>query len=85
MDTLRHKKHMQWKQNRKDIYYFIVKYTNRNGNPPPTRIISEELDISRSTVQRHLRQFGEDGLVEFCGTGSHRTYQLTGGNRDEAL
>lgn len=38
MDVLRHKKHMQWKQNRKDIYYFIVKYTNRTGNPPPNKI-----------------------------------------------
>lgn len=85
MDTLRRKKHMEWKQNRKDIYYFIVKYTNRKGNPPPTNLISKELDISISTVQRHLRQFGEDGLVEFQGSGSHRTYQLAGGHRDETL
>ncbi len=85
MDVLRHKKHMQWKQNRKDIYYFIVKYTNRTGNPPPTKLISKELDISLTAVQRHLRQFGEDGLVEFHGTGSHRTYELVGGHRHETL
>ena len=43
---------------------------------PTTKKISEELDISMSAVQRHLRQFEDDGLIVFHGTGSHRTYEL---------
>nr|DAH94699.1 MAG TPA: SULFITE REDUCTASE ALPHA SUBUNIT [Caudoviricetes sp.] len=51
MDALRHQKHMQWMQNRKDIYYFIRKYTMSHKGTPTTKKISEELDISRSAVQ----------------------------------
>lgn len=85
MDALRHQKHMQWMQNRKDIYYFIRKYAKYHKSTPPTKKISEELDISVSTVQRHLRQFEEDGLIAFNGTGSHRTYELTGVKKHETV
>ena len=69
MDALRHRKHMQWMQNRKDIYYFIRKYATSHKGAPTTKKISEELDISMSAVQRHLRQFEDDGLIVFHGTG----------------
>ena len=78
MDDFRHRKHMEWKQNRKDIYEFILKYTEAHKSTPPTRIISDELEISMTAVQRHLRQFEEDGLIAFNGCGSHRTYELIG-------
>lgn len=45
MDALRHQKHMQWMQNRKDIYYFIRKYAMSHKGTPTTKKISEELDI----------------------------------------
>ena len=64
MDDFRHRKHMEWKQNRIDIYEFILKYSKAHKSTPPTRIISDELEISMTAVQRHLRQFEEDGLIE---------------------
>lgn len=85
MDALRHQKHMQWMQNRKDIYYFIRKYVKYHKSTPPTKKISEELDISVSAVQRHLRQFEEDGLIAFNGYGSHRTYELIGVKKHETV
>lgn len=85
MDALRHQKHMQWMQNRKDIYYFIRKYAKYHKTTPPTKKIYEELDISVSAVQRHLRQFEEDGLIAFNGYGSHRTYELIGVKKHETL
>lgn len=85
MDALKHQKHMEWMQNRKDIYYFIRKYSKYHKSTPPTKKISEELDISVSAVQRHLRQFEEDGLIAFNGYGSHRTYELIGVKKHETL
>lgn len=37
MDDFRHRKHMEWKQNRIDIYEFISKYTEAHKSTPPTR------------------------------------------------
>ena len=85
MDALRHRKHMQWMQNGKDIYYFIRKYATSHKGAPTTKKISEELDISMSAVQRHLRQFEDDGLIVFHGTGSHRTYELIGVKKHETV
>jgi predicted transcriptional regulator len=85
MDNFRHRKHMEWKQNRRDIYYFILKYSKSHKGTPPTRIISDELEISMTAVQRHLRQFEDDGLIVFHGTGSHRTYELIGVKKHETV
>lgn len=64
---IKSRKHMEYKQNRKDIYYFIVKYEKHKGEMPQVKIIAEELDLSPSAVQRHLRQLADDGLIEFSG------------------
>lgn len=85
MDNFRHRKHMEWKQNRRDIYYFILKYSKAHKSTPPTRIISDELEISMTAVQRRLRQFEDDGLIVFHGTGSHRTYELIGAKKHETV
>lgn len=85
MDNFRHRKHMEWKQNRRDIYYFILKYSKSHKFTPPTRIISDELEISMTAVQRHLRQFEDDGLIVFHRTGSHRTYELIGVKKHETV
>ena len=73
---IKSRKHMEYKQNRKDIYYFIVKYEKRKGEMPQVKTIADELDLSHSTVQRHLRQFVDDGLIEFSGSNSHRKYRM---------
>lgn len=73
---IKSRKHMEYKQNRKDIYYFIVKYEKRKGKMPQIKTIAEELDLSPSAFQRHLRQFADDGLIEFSGSNSHRKYRL---------
>nr|DAM59210.1 MAG TPA: dissimilatory sulfite reductase D [Caudoviricetes sp.] len=36
-----------------------------------------------ASVQRHLRQFEDDGLIIFHGSGSHRTYELIGVKKRE--
>lgn len=73
---IKSRKHMEYKQNRKDIYCFIVKYEKHKGEMPQVKTIAEELDLSPSAVQRHLRQLADDGLIEFLGSGSHRKYRL---------
>lgn len=73
---IKSRKHKEYEQNRKDIYYFIVKYEKRKGEMPQIKTIAEELDLSPSAVQRHLRQFADDGLIEFSGSNSHRKYRL---------
>lgn len=73
---IKSRKHMEYKQNRKDIYYFIVKYEKCKGEMPQIKTIAKELDLSPSAVQRHLRQFADDGLIEFSGSNSHRKYRL---------
>lgn len=85
MDDFRRRKHMEWKQNRKDIYYFIRKYAMSHKGTPTTKKISDELDISMSAVQRHLRQLEDDGLIVFYGSGSHRTYELIGVKKHETV
>lgn len=52
---IKSRKHKEYEQNRKDIYYFIVKYYKREGKMPQVKAIAEELDLSLSAVQRHLR------------------------------
>ena len=61
---IKSRKHMEYKQNRKDIYYFIEKNEKRKGEMPQVKTIADELDLSHSAVQRHLRQFADDGLIE---------------------
>lgn len=48
---IKSRKHMEYKQNRKDIYYFIVKYEKHKGEMPQVKTIAEELDLSTSAVQ----------------------------------
>ena len=50
---IKSRKHKEYKQNRKDIYYFIVKYEKRKGEMPQVKTIAEELDLGPSAVQRH--------------------------------
>ena len=73
---IKSRKHMEYKQNRKDIYYFIVKYEKRKGKIPQVKTIAEKLDLSTSAVQRHMRQVADDGLIEFSGSNSHRKYRM---------
>ena len=73
---IKSRKHMEYKQNRKDIYYFIVKYEKRKGEMPQVKTIADELDLGHSAVQRHLRQFVDDGLIEFSGSNSRRKYRM---------
>lgn len=83
MDNFRHQRYMEWKQNRKDIYYFILKYTKTHKGTSDTRTIADKLELSMASVQRHLRQFEDDGLIIFHGSGSHRTYELIGVKKHE--
>lgn len=78
---IKSRKHKEYDQNRKDIYYFIVKYEKRKGEMPQIKTIAEELDLSPSAIQRHLRQFADDGLIEFSGSNSHRKYRLVRKNK----
>lgn len=64
---IKNRKHKEYEQNRKDIYYFIVKYEKRKDEMPQIKTIAEELNLSPSAIQRHLRQFADDGLIEFSG------------------
>lgn len=43
---IKSRRHKEYEQNRKDIYYFIVKYEKHNGEMPQVKTIAEELDLS---------------------------------------
>lgn len=80
-DTFTYRKFKEGVQNNEDIKDFILKYYKENGRTPSSRTISEELDLSMSAVQRHLRQLEDEGKIKFNGTGSHRTYELIGASK----
>lgn len=78
MDTFKYRKYKEGVQNHVEILDFIVKYFEKTGKTPSTRIISDEFNLSMSAVQRHLRQLEDEDKIKFNGTGSHRTYELIG-------
>lgn len=85
MDKFKYRKYKDGIQNHIEILEFIVKCFRNTGKTPSTRNISDELDLSMSAVQRNLRQFDDDGLIVFHGTGSHRTYELIGVKKHETV
>nr|DAM59209.1 MAG TPA: hypothetical protein [Caudoviricetes sp.] len=46
IDTFKHRRHMEWKQNRKDIYYFVLKYTKTHKGTPDTRTIADNSNLA---------------------------------------
>lgn len=56
---IKSRKHMEYKQNRKDIYYFIVKYEKRKGKMPQIKTIAEELDLLTSKLRKILKVEGK--------------------------
>ena len=53
----------EWDRNRKSIYSYIVRYFRTCGYAPSIAEISDEMNLARSTVRRHLKELIRDGLL----------------------
>lgn len=71
-------KYKEGQQNRKEIYLFLVKYFKKYGYAPSFREISDELGMSKATVQRHMKQLELDGLVSTAHPNTPRAFTLVG-------
>lgn len=57
------RKYLEGQENRKEIYLFLIRYFTKYGYAPSFKEIAESLNVSKVTVQRHMRQLELDGLI----------------------
>lgn len=68
----------QGKENRKNVYDFIVEFITQNGYSPSMREISEGTGLmSTSTVRDHLKMLEAFGKIHIK-EGKNRTISLVG-------
>lgn len=52
-------KNQLWEQNHSNIMWAISVLTEDNGNFPPVNLIANKVDLSRTTVHKHIKAFKE--------------------------
>lgn len=62
----------------KEIYLYFLQYFQRHGYSPSYSEIAEKLNISQRTVQNHVTQLIEDGLLAADHPGNVRAVRITG-------
>lgn len=62
----------------KEIYLYFLQYFQRHGYSPSYSEIAEKLNISQRTVQNHVTQLIEDGLLATDHPGNVRAVRITG-------
>ena len=60
-----------------DIYRFLVEYFEKHGYMPSYEEIMDGTDLTKCTVQRHMRQLEMDSLIATEHPGISRAYRLT--------
>ena len=79
------------KSRQRQIYEYIVSFTEENGYPPSVREIGEAVDLkSPSTVHFHMKHLEEAGLIVRAGKKTRaitlpQTFPLTKSERDLPL
>ena len=56
---------------------FLVKYFEKHGYMPSYEEIMDGTDLTKCTVQRHMRQLEMDSLIATEHPGISRAYRLT--------
>lgn len=62
----------------KEIYLYFLRYFDKYGYSPSYSEIAEKLNISQRTVQNHVTQLIEDGLLATDHPGNVRAVRITG-------
>lgn len=73
----RQRKYNEGQSARNDIYRFLVKYFEKHGYMPSYEEIMDGTDLTKCTVQRHMRQLEMDSLIATEHPGISRAYRLT--------
>lgn len=73
----RQRKYNEGQSARNDIYRFLVKYFEKHGYMPSYEEIMDGTDLTKCTVQRHMRQLEMDSLIAAEHPGISRAYRLT--------
>lgn len=73
----RQRKYNEGQSARNDIYRFLVKYFEKHGYMPSYEEIMDGTDLTKCTVQRHMRQLEMDSLIATEHPGVSRAYRLT--------
>lgn len=73
----RQRKYNEGQSSRNDIYRFLVKYFEKHGYMPSYEEIMDGTDLTKCTVQRHMRQLEMDSLIATEHPGVSRAYRLT--------
>ena len=64
----RQRKYNEGQSARNDIYGFLVKYFEKHGYMPSYEEIMDGTDLTKCTVQRHMRQLEMDSLIATSGS-----------------
>lgn len=66
-------------ENRKDIYLCIIRYIKEHCYSPSNKEIAESLQMSTTTVRKHIDELIEDGLLETdAEPGASRAFRVSG-------
>ena len=68
---------------KKEIYDFVNGWKRDYGTSPSLKKISDQMQVSRTTVYRYLKEMSEDGVLDYYGEGID-TKELNGTNMNLA-
>ena len=68
---------------KKEIYDFVNDWKRDCGSSPSLKKIADQMQVSRTTVYRYLKEMSKDGDLEYYGTGID-TRELNGANMNLA-
>ena len=68
---------------KKEIYDFVNGWERDYGTSPSLKKIADQMQVSRTTVYRYLKEMSEDGVLDYYGEGID-TKELNGTNMNLA-
>ena len=68
---------------KKEIYDFVNGWKRDYGTSPSLKKIADQMQVSRTTVYRYLKEMSEDGVLDYYGEGID-TKELNGTNMNLA-
>ena len=68
---------------KKEIYDFVNGWKRDYGTSPSLKKIADQMQVSRATVYRYLKEMSEDGVLDYYGEGID-TKELNGTNMNLA-
>ena len=68
---------------KKEIYDFVNGWKRDYGTSPSLKKIADQMQVSRTTVYRYLKEMSEDGVLDYYGEGID-TKELNGNNMNLA-